>query len=62
MQETLLAAAEQAGAEVRLGITVEQIETGKTPAVITDGGNRERIAARLAVAADDVTTRSGSAA
>ena len=52
MQETLLAAAEQAGAEVRRGVTVEQIETGQTPAVITDGGNHERIAARLVVAAD----------
>lgn len=38
MQETLLAAAEQAGAEVRRGVTVEQIETGKTPAVITEEG------------------------
>jgi len=52
MQETLLAAAEQAGAEVRRGMTVEQIETGKTPAVITARGNRKRIAARLVVAAD----------
>ena len=52
MQETLLAAAEQAGAEVRRGVTVEQIETGRTPAVITDAGNHERIAARLVVAAD----------
>jgi 2-polyprenyl-6-methoxyphenol hydroxylase-like FAD-dependent oxidoreductase len=52
MQETLLAAAEQVGAEVRRGVTVGQIETGKTPAVITDGGSRERIAARLVVAAD----------
>jgi 2-polyprenyl-6-methoxyphenol hydroxylase-like FAD-dependent oxidoreductase len=52
MQETLLAAAEQAGAEVRRGVTVEQIETGRTPAVLTDGGNRESIAARLVVAAD----------
>lgn len=52
MQETLLAAAEQAGAEVRRGVTVEQIEAGRTPAVITDAGNHERIAARLVVAAD----------
>jgi menaquinone-9 beta-reductase len=52
MQETLLAAAEQAGADVRRGVTVEQIETGKTPAVITNGGSHERIAARLVVAAD----------
>ncbi len=52
MQETLLAAAEQAGAEVRRGVTVELIETGEIPAVITDAGNHERIAARLVVAAD----------
>jgi menaquinone-9 beta-reductase len=52
MQETLLAAAERAGAEVRRGVTVEQIEPGKTPAVITNGGTHERIAARLVVAAD----------
>jgi 2-polyprenyl-6-methoxyphenol hydroxylase-like FAD-dependent oxidoreductase len=52
MQETLLTAAEQAGAEVRRGVTVAQIETGRTPAVITDEGGHERIAARLVVAAD----------
>lgn len=52
MQETLLVAAEQAGAEVRRGVTVEKIETGRTPAVITDGGSHERISARLVVAAD----------
>lgn len=52
MQETLLAAAEHAGAEVRRGVTVEQIETGRTPAVVTNSENHERIAARLVVAAD----------
>jgi len=52
MQETLLAAAEQAGAEVRRGVTVEQIETGRAPAVISDAGRHERITARLIVAAD----------
>ena len=52
MQETLLAAAQQAGAEVRRGVSVEQIETGRTPAVITDGQSHERITARLVVAAD----------
>jgi menaquinone-9 beta-reductase len=52
MQETLLTAAEQAGAEVRRGVTVALIETGRTPAVITDEGGHERIAARLVVAAD----------
>jgi menaquinone-9 beta-reductase len=52
MQETLLAAAEQAGAEVRRGVTVEQVESGRTPAVVTNTGNHERITARLVVAAD----------
>jgi menaquinone-9 beta-reductase len=52
MQEALLEAAEQAGAEVRRGVTVEQIESGRTPAVITDAGKHERIEARLVVAAD----------
>lgn len=52
MQEILLQAAEQVGAEVRRGVTVEQIEQGRTPVVITDAGNNERIAARLVVAAD----------
>lgn len=52
MQETLLAAAETAGAEVRRGVIVEQIETGKMPAIITHTGKQERITARLVVAAD----------
>lgn len=52
MQEALLTAAEQAGAEVRRGVTVGQIEAGRTPAVVIDGGNHERIGARLVVAAD----------
>jgi len=52
MQETLLAAAQQAGAEVRRGVTVEHVQAGPTPAVITGTGNYERISARLIVAAD----------
>jgi menaquinone-9 beta-reductase len=52
MQEALLSAAQQAGADVRRGVAVERIETGKAPAVITNGGGHERIAARLVVAAD----------
>ena len=52
MQETLLAAAENAGAEVRRGISVEQIECGAEPAVIVNGNGHERISARLVVAAD----------
>ncbi|MFZ0036086.1 MAG: NAD(P)/FAD-dependent oxidoreductase [Candidatus Acidiferrales bacterium] len=52
MQETLLAAAENAGAEVRRGVSVEQIECGAEPAVVVDGQSHERISARLLVAAD----------
>ena len=52
MQETLLEAAAQAGAEVRRGVSVEHIEAGRTPAVITDSGSHERFATRLVVAAD----------
>jgi 2-polyprenyl-6-methoxyphenol hydroxylase-like FAD-dependent oxidoreductase len=52
MQETLLAAAENAGAEVRRGVSVEQIECGAEPAVVVDGHGRERISARLVVGAD----------
>jgi 2-polyprenyl-6-methoxyphenol hydroxylase-like FAD-dependent oxidoreductase len=52
MQETLLAAAENAGAQVRRGVTVERIEAGATPAVEVNANNSERITARLVVAAD----------
>jgi 2-polyprenyl-6-methoxyphenol hydroxylase-like FAD-dependent oxidoreductase len=52
MQETLLAAAENVGAQVRRGATVEQIEPGETPVVVVNGSKSERIAARLVVAAD----------
>ncbi|HLK04922.1 MAG TPA: NAD(P)/FAD-dependent oxidoreductase [Candidatus Acidoferrum sp.] len=52
MQETLLAAAENAGAQVRRGATVERIEPGTTPAVVVTGSNSNRISARLVVAAD----------
>jgi len=52
MQETLLAAAENAGAQVRRGVTVSQIEPGDTPAVVVNGSKSERITARLVVAAD----------
>ena len=52
MQETLLAAAENAGAEVHRGFRVEHIESGPTPAVVVDGHGHERITARLVVAAD----------
>ena len=52
MQETLLAAAENAGAEVRRGVSVAQIECGAQPAVVVNGHSHERISARLVVAAD----------
>jgi menaquinone-9 beta-reductase len=52
MQETLLAAAENAGAEVRRGVSVDHIESGAEPAVIVDRHGHERISARLVVAAD----------
>lgn len=52
MQETLLAAAENAGAEVRRGVRVERIECGLHPTVVVDGHGQERISARLIVAAD----------
>jgi 2-polyprenyl-6-methoxyphenol hydroxylase-like FAD-dependent oxidoreductase len=52
MQETLLAAAENAGAEVRRGVSVEHVECGPEPAVVVDGPGHQRISARLVVAAD----------
>lgn len=52
MQETLLAAAENAGAEVRRGVSVEHVERGVEPAVVVEGHSHERISARLVVAAD----------
>ncbi len=52
MQETLLAAAENAGAEVRRGVSVEHVECGTEPAVVVDGQSHQRISARLVVAAD----------
>ena len=52
MQETLLAAAENAGAEVRRGVSVEHVERGVEPTVVVEGHSQERISARLVVAAD----------
>ena len=52
MQETLLAAAENAGAEVRRGVSVEHIECGTEPTVIVNGHSHEQISARLIIAAD----------
>lgn len=52
MQETLLGAAENAGAEVRRGVSVERVESGAEPAVVVNGHRNERISARFVVAAD----------
>lgn len=52
MQETLLAAAENAGTEVRRGVTVRHIECGEKPNVHVDGNPQEQISARFVIAAD----------
>lgn len=53
MQEALLAEAEQAGAQVRRGVTVEAVEPGaNNAAVIARNAKAERISARLVVGAD----------
>ncbi len=52
MQETLLAAAEDAGVEVRRGVSVQQVKSGTEPGVLVNGRRLERISARLVIAAD----------
>src|SRR5262249_41739702 len=53
MQETLLADAERAGAEVRRGVSVTAVNAGANPSVVaSDNCNEERIFARLIVVAD----------
>jgi 2-polyprenyl-6-methoxyphenol hydroxylase-like FAD-dependent oxidoreductase len=57
MQELLLAEAENAGAQVRRGVTVENVEPrgaagAKHPTVTARNGNAERIPARLVVGVD----------
>jgi menaquinone-9 beta-reductase len=53
MQETLLAEAERAGAEVRRGVSVTSIAPGENPSVVAASNRREeRIFARLVVVAD----------
>lgn len=52
MQQALLAAAQAAGAEVRLGVTVERIERGHPAKVFLQGSGSDPISARLVVAAD----------
>jgi len=56
MQEVLLAEAEQAGAQVRRGVTVEGVEPRgagtKHAAVVVRNGKTERVSARLVVGVD----------
>jgi len=53
MQETVLAAVETAGAEVRRGAVVQGIDSGGQPVVSAQlNGHTERIPARFVVAAD----------
>jgi len=53
MQEVLLRAAEKAGAEVRRGARVEQVQPGLPPLVTVEhDGQREELQARLVVCAD----------
>jgi menaquinone-9 beta-reductase len=56
MQEVLLAEAEQAGAQVRRGVTVEGVEprgAGRNrPTVVVRNGTAERVSARLVVGVD----------
>lgn len=54
MQETLLAAAEKAGAEVRRGVRAKSVTPGKEPSVTVEGagGKSETLSAKLVVGAD----------
>lgn len=53
MQETLLGAAEAAGAEVRRGVKVRGVEPGKEPSVTLEAnGGSETLSARMVVGAD----------
>jgi 2-polyprenyl-6-methoxyphenol hydroxylase-like FAD-dependent oxidoreductase len=53
MQETLLAEAQSAGAEVRRGLSVTNVQTGPKPSVTAASNGREQtISARLVVIAD----------
>ncbi len=57
MQEVVLNAAEEAGAEVRRGVTVTEINPGPTPSVTVQSETETReIKARLVVAADGRTS------
>ncbi|HET6863046.1 MAG TPA: NAD(P)/FAD-dependent oxidoreductase [Pyrinomonadaceae bacterium] len=58
MQEVLLDAAKNGGAEVRRGVTVTGIKPGATPAVtfLDENGDDQEVNARLVVAADGRTS------
>jgi 2-polyprenyl-6-methoxyphenol hydroxylase-like FAD-dependent oxidoreductase len=57
MQEVMLTAAQQAGAEVQRGVTVTEINPGPTPSVIVQSETETReIKARLVAAADGRTS------
>ena len=58
MQEVMLQAAEDAGAEVRRGVTVSEVEPGQPPrAVLRSGKKRETVTAILVVGADGRNSR-----
>jgi 2-polyprenyl-6-methoxyphenol hydroxylase-like FAD-dependent oxidoreductase len=62
MQEVLLAAATEAGAEVRRGASVHAVRPGVLPTVVVEqGGHSEEVSTRLVVGADGRTamTRGG---
>lgn len=53
MQESLLRLAEQTGAEVRRGVTVDSVVAGNPPSVrFRENGKREAISAKVVVGAD----------
>ena len=52
MQETLIRATEEAGAEVRRGVKVTGVRSGSTPEVVCTNGGEETLTARLVVGAD----------
>jgi len=53
MQETLLEAAANAGAEVRRGVSAQEVRPGSPPSVVTQrNGHTEEVQARMVVGAD----------
>ncbi len=61
MQESLLRLAEQTGAEVRRGVTVDSVVPGSPPSVkFQENGHRDEISARVVVGADGRNSRARS--